>query len=181
MSRSIEKRFGAPWQGTPKGSVIVLKLVLKLRLLQIASDWNKPDGQMCIGGDRAEVLRFLHDLPVRKVRHGRNTSAIAVRLRRVRWAICSTRSAYLCGSRTLVRFFRGTVPGCFNSSVIPPKAFSRYRSRRACLRPFLQQATVRIIASLKRRLFSFRRLLSSLFTRECVGVLIASEVRACIS
>lgn len=34
---------------------------------QIASDWNKPDGQMCIGGDRAEVLRFLHDLPVRKV------------------------------------------------------------------------------------------------------------------
>lgn len=36
--------------------------------MQIASDWNKPDGQMCIEGDRAEVLRFLHDLPVRKVR-----------------------------------------------------------------------------------------------------------------
>ncbi|CAM9285164.1 unnamed protein product [Laminaria digitata] len=36
-------------------------------LAKIASDWNKPDGQMCIGGDRAEVLRFLHDLPVRKI------------------------------------------------------------------------------------------------------------------
>lgn len=35
--------------------------------LQIASDWNKPNGQMCIGGDRGEILRFLHDLPVRKV------------------------------------------------------------------------------------------------------------------
>lgn len=35
--------------------------------MQIASDWNKPDGQFCIRGDRAEVLQFLHDLPVRKV------------------------------------------------------------------------------------------------------------------
>lgn len=35
--------------------------------MQIASDWNKPDGQFCVRGDRAEVLRFLHDLPMRKV------------------------------------------------------------------------------------------------------------------
>lgn len=41
---------------------------------QIASDWNKPDGQYCVRGDRAEVLRFLHDLPVRKVQMAGYTS-----------------------------------------------------------------------------------------------------------
>lgn len=57
-------RHVAPGAHSCRGSG---RLSLLLLWPQIASDWNKPDGQMCIGGDRAEVLRFLHDLPVRKV------------------------------------------------------------------------------------------------------------------
>jgi nucleotidyltransferase/DNA polymerase involved in DNA repair len=39
-----------------------------MMLAKIASDRNKPDGQCVVGATREEVLQFIADLPIRKVR-----------------------------------------------------------------------------------------------------------------
>lgn len=98
--------------------------------IKIASDWNKPNGQWCVGGDRAEVLRFLHDLPVRKVIH----SARNLSLRFVAHGFGKRMCVHICVSATCTykqAWSRGCSPvAAFISAVRRGKFSNKAESQR---------------------------------------------------